>query len=83
VVYSAFDSAAAVHATACLAAAVLMGRREGTAAARSWIESQLDPFSGAPYRRETLASGGVRAWSIGPDADPGSGDEIAAHLPGP
>lgn len=81
-VHSAFDSAAAVHATATLAAAVLMGRREGTAAARSWIESQLDPFSGAPYRTETLASGGVRAWSIGPDADLGTGDEIAAHLPG-
>lgn len=81
-VHSAFDSAAAVHATATLAAAVLMGRREGTDAARSWIESQLDPFSGAPYRTETLASGGVRAWSIGPGADLGTGDGIAAHLPG-
>ena len=81
-VHSAFDSAAAVHATATLAAAVLMGRREGTAAARSWIESQLDPFSGAPYRTETLAGGGIRAWSIGPDANLDTGDEIAAHLPG-
>ena len=89
-VVSAFDSAAGVHATATLAAAVLLGRREGADAARAWLDDRRDPFSGEPYRTEVGATGEVRAWSVGPDAHSGpvegqsvdEADDLVVLIPG-
>ncbi len=87
---SAFDSAAGVHATSTLAAAVLLGRREGAEAARAWLDDRRDPFSGEPYRTEVGAKGEVRAWSVGPDARSGpvegrsvdEADDLVVLIPG-
>lgn len=53
-----------LEARATLARAVLVARSDGLDAARAWILTQIDPFSGDPYRVEIDAGGALRASSI-------------------
>jgi len=64
------------EAQATLARAVLLGRREGTDAARAWIEAQVDPGSEGPYRTSTDGLGRLRMWSVGSDGVDDGGSEV-------